>query len=52
MVLFTDSCWHPAEIIAWCRHQDGWAALIRWPDGREDWWLHDPRSLRQSVPLV
>ena len=49
IVLFTDERWHPATILAWCRYQHGWAALIHWPDGREDWRRHDPRGLRRSV---
>ena len=27
-------------ILAWRRHRHGWAALIRWPDGHEDWRRH------------
>jgi len=49
IVLFTDGRWRPATILAWCRYQHGWAALIRWPDGREDWRTHDPQGLRRSV---
>ena len=49
IVLFTDERWHPATILAWCRYQHGWAALIHWPDGREDWRRHNPRCLRRSV---
>ena len=46
---FTDGYWHPVTIVAWCRYGRGWAALIRWPDGHEDWRRHDPRCLRRSV---
>ena len=49
IVLFTDERWRPVTILAWRRHRHGWAALIRRPDGREDWRRHDPRGLRRSV---
>lgn len=52
LVLFTDECWHPATIVAWCPYQRGWAALIRWPDGSEDWRKHDPHCLRRSVEYL
>ena len=42
-VLQSDGHWHPATILAWCRYRGGWAALLRWPDGSEDWRRHDPR---------
>lgn len=48
-VLFTDGRWHPATIVAWCRYQQGWAALLHWPDGHEDWRRHDPQCLLRSV---
>jgi hypothetical protein len=44
-VLHTDGRWHPATILAWCRHRGGWAVLTRWPDGTEDWRRHDPARL-------
>src|ERR1700761_9407757 len=36
-VLYSDTSWRPCWIVAWARYQGGWAALIRWPDGRGDW---------------
>jgi hypothetical protein len=45
-VLCTDQGWRPAEILAWARCQAGWAALIRWPDGTQDWRQHDRRLIR------
>jgi hypothetical protein len=48
-VLHSDGRWRPATPLAWCRYQAGWAALIRWPDGREEWRRHDPDCLRRSV---
>jgi len=33
-------------VLARARHRAGWALLIRWPDGQQDWRLHDPRYLR------
>jgi hypothetical protein len=44
--LYSDQTWRPCNIIAWARHREGWAALIRWPSGREDWRHFDRRSLR------
>jgi hypothetical protein len=49
VVLFTDDSWRPATIVAWCRYRRGWAALIRWPDGQEDWRRNDPHRLRRSI---
>jgi hypothetical protein len=48
-VLHSDGRWYPATILAWCHYRSGWAALIRWPDGSEDWRRHDPKRLRPSV---
>jgi hypothetical protein len=47
-VLFTDDSWRPATIVAWCRYRRGWAVLLRWRHGDEDWRVHDPRCLRRS----
>jgi len=47
-VLFTDEQWRPATVLAWCRYRRGWAALMRWPDGTEDWRIHDPECIRRS----
>jgi hypothetical protein len=52
-VLCTDQGWRPAEILAWARCQAGWAALIRWPDGTQDWRQHDrpmPAGGRPASP--
>jgi hypothetical protein len=48
-VLFTDDRWRQATVLAWCRYRRGWAALLRWPDGQEDWRQHDPLCLRRSI---
>src|ERR1700744_504855 len=45
-VLYSDTSWRPCQIVAWARHQGGWAALIRWPDGREDWRQFNRRPMR------
>jgi hypothetical protein len=45
-VLHSDGHWHPATLLAWCRHRGGWAAFIHWPDGTQDWRKHDPACLR------
>ena len=47
-VLFTDDHWRSATVIAWCRYQKTWAALIRWPDGIEDWRIYDPACFQQA----
>ena len=45
-VLYSDTSWRPCWIVAWARYQGGWAALIRWPDGREDWRQFNRRHMR------
>ena len=47
-VLFDDGEWRVVTIVAWCRYRPGWAALIRWPDGHEDWRRYDARHLVRS----
>ena len=44
-VLYSDGRWYPVTLLAWCRYRAGWAALIRWADGSEDWRKQDPRYL-------
>src|ERR1035438_5346902 len=51
-VLYSDTSWRPCLIVAWARYRGGWAALIRWPDGREDWRQFNRRHMRpQSSAL-
>jgi hypothetical protein len=45
-VLYSDTSWRPCLIVAWARYSGGWAALIRWPDGREDWRQFNGRHMR------
>jgi hypothetical protein len=45
-VLCMDRAGRPAEILAWTRCPDGWAALISWPDASEDWRLYDEQLIR------
>ena len=45
-VLYSDTSWRPCLIVAWAQHRGGWAALIRWPDGREDWRQFNRRHMR------
>src|SRR6201995_1225400 len=45
-VLYSDTSWRPCLIVAWAQYQGGWAALIRWPDGREDWRQFNRRHMR------
>jgi hypothetical protein len=46
-VLCADDRWHPVTIVAWCRYRQSWAVLLRWPDGHQDWRVHDPHYLRR-----
>lgn len=46
-VLFSDGRWRPATVLAWCRYRGGWAALMRWSDGGQDWRVHDPQCIRR-----
>ena len=45
-VLCSDTSWRKVSVLAWARHRGGWAVLIRWLDGRDDWRQYDPRRLR------
>jgi hypothetical protein len=45
-VLYTDRAWRLAKVLAWARYQDGWAALVRWPDASEDWRPYDEKFIR------
>jgi hypothetical protein len=47
-VLHSDTAWRPCTVLAWARHRDAWAVLIRWRDGHEDWREYDPRHIRPS----
>jgi hypothetical protein len=51
-VLYSDTSWRPCLIVAWARYRGGWAALIRWPDGREDWRQFDRRHMRPQGPAL
>lgn len=48
-VLYSDGQWRPAMIVAWCQYRGGWAALLRWPDGHQDWRRHDAKYMLPSV---
>src|SRR5215469_13986964 len=45
-VLYSDTTWRSCIVLAWARHRGGWAVLIRWRDGHEDWREYDPRHIR------
>ena len=45
-VLHSDTTWRPCTVLAWAKHRGGWAVLIRWRDGHEDWREYDPRHIR------
>jgi hypothetical protein len=47
-VLFTDNRWRSAIVLAWCKYPRGWAALLHWADGTQEWRRHDPRALRRA----
>lgn len=34
-----DGTWQPCQITAWARCQAGWAAHVRFPNGRQEWYL-------------
>ena len=48
-MLYDDGKWRVVTILAWCRYRQGWAVLIRWPDGHEDWRRHDAHYLVRSL---
>jgi len=45
-VLFADGVWVPCTILAWAKSQAGWAALVRWRNGGEDWLVYHPDHLQ------
>ena len=49
-VLYSDTAWRSCTVLAWARHRGGWAVLIRWRDGHEDWREYDPRHIRPGDP--
>jgi hypothetical protein len=51
-VLYSDTSWRPCLIVAWARYRGGWAALIRWPDGREDWRQFNRRHMRPQASAL
>jgi hypothetical protein len=48
-VLCLDDRWHQVTIMAWCRLGRSWAVLLSWPDGHQDWRIHDPQYLRPYI---
>src|ERR1039457_393195 len=51
-VIHSDMSWRRVSVLAWAVHRNGWAVLIRWPDGREDWRGYDRRDIRPGLSLV
>jgi hypothetical protein len=47
-VLFDDGQWRTVTIVAWCRYRHGWAALLRWRDGQEDWRRYEVSQMTRS----
>jgi hypothetical protein len=45
-VIHSDQTRQRVTVLAWRRIGTGWAAVIRWPNGVEDWRKHDPRNVR------
>jgi len=50
-VLCSDGSWRRVSVLAWASRRGGWAVLIRWPDGTEDWREYNRRNLRLALPL-
>ncbi len=48
-VLFTDGIWVPCTVLAWAKSQAGWAALVRWRNGAEEWLLYHPDHLQPAL---
>jgi len=44
----TDRNWRPCTVLAWASCRDGWAALIRLPDGSEGWYLYASNVIRKA----
>ena len=43
-VCFDDGSWRPATVLAWLSDpRRGWLIQLRWPDGQQEWRLHDRR---------
>lgn len=51
-VIHSDMSWRRVSVLAWAVHRNGWAVLIRWPDGREDWREYDGRHIRPALGRV
>jgi hypothetical protein len=51
-VIHSDMSWRRVSVLAWAAHRNGWAVLIRWPDGREDWRGYDRQYIRPALSLV
>src|ERR1700759_5463293 len=49
-VPYSDTSWRPCQIVAWAPYQGAWAALIRWPEGREDGRQFSRRHVRPQAP--
>jgi hypothetical protein len=48
-VLFSDRSWRPCTLVAWARCRAGWAALVRWPDGSDGWYVYSARHVRPAA---
>lgn len=51
-VIHSDMSWRRVSVLAWAVHRNGWAVLIRWPDGRENWRGYDRRYIRPALSLA
>ncbi len=45
-----DGTWQPCQVLAWARCQAGWAAHVRFPNGRQEWYLYSPHVLHPAQP--
>jgi hypothetical protein len=47
-VLHSDARWRPCTVLTWARLDAGWAVLIRWADGTQDWREFDREYMRPA----
>ena len=45
----SDRSWRPCTLLAWASCRNGWAALIRLPDGSEGWYLYASNVIRKAT---
>ena len=45
----SDRSWRPCTVLAWASIRDGWAVLLRLPDGREGWYALASNVIRNAT---